>query len=112
MLYTTLSFFPTSHHWSPNDTQVSSLEYYVFSSNIISLPLAFVRSGYVNLIGGEAYNVGHGLYGWSRVTRSLANAYNLGVNPTNVGPSKYGSRYHGFPLRWLNQILISNFSKS
>lgn len=71
------------------------------SSNIISLPLAFVRSGYINLRDGKAYVVGRSLYGWSRVAKSLANAYNLGVNPTNVGPSNNNNRYHGFPLRCL-----------
>ena len=69
------------------------------TSNIISPPLAFVRSGYVNLIGGEAYNVGHGLYGWSRVSGSAADAYDLSVTPTVVHPSGSNSRWVAFPLR-------------
>ena len=72
------------------------------ASNIISLPLAFVRSGYVNLNDGKAYAVGRNLYGWSRVTKSLANAYGLGVSPTVVYPSDGNyDRWRGFPLRCL-----------
>ena len=74
------------------------MEYYVFSSNIISLPLAFVRSGYVGLYDNGAGGIGHALYGWSRVARSAFAAYYLGVDPTVVYPSGYLDRWHGFPL--------------
>ena len=71
------------------------------ASNIISLPLAFVRSGDVHLNGGKAYDVGRNLYGWSRVTVSASSAYTLGVNPTEVYPSNYNYRWRAFPLRCL-----------
>ena len=71
------------------------------ASNIISLPLAFVRSGYVNLNAGMAYGVSRYLYGWSRAAESLAGAYSLGVNPTEVYPSANNYRWNGFPLRYL-----------
>ena len=71
------------------------------ASNIISLPLAFVRSGYVNLNAGMAYGVSRYLYGWSRAAESLAGAYSLGVNPTEVYPSANNYRWNGFPLRCL-----------
>ena len=77
------------------------MEYYVFSSNIISLPLAFVRSGYVYPPDGAVY---HALvltpYGLVRAwLYLLLAAYRLGVYPTVVGPSNNSYRYHGFPLR-------------
>ena len=71
------------------------------ASNIISLPLAFVRSGYVGLNDGRAYVVGRNLYGWSRVTVSASVAYGLGVNPAEVYPSGSLNRWYGFPLRCL-----------
>ena len=67
-------------------------------SNIISLPLAFVRSGGIGLDGGKANYIGHDLYGWSDVSISASVTYVLGVNPTEVHPSKYGPRWSGFPL--------------
>ncbi len=65
----------------------------------LDIGFGFVRSGYVYPPNGVVNSVGANAYGWSRVTKSLANAYNLGVNPTNVGPSNNNNRYHGFPLR-------------
>ncbi len=70
-------------------------------SNIISLPLAFVRSGWVDIGGGAASGVGRSLYGWSRVSKSATNAYVLYVAPTAVDPSSSGNRWHAFPLRCL-----------
>ena len=69
------------------------------ASNIISLPLAFVRSGYVYLGDGKAYGVGRNLYGWSRTTLSDLYAYYLAVEPTGTYPSNGFNRLDGFPLR-------------
>lgn len=63
--------------------------------------LAFVRSGNVNTNDGKVYNVGNNLYGWSRTAKSTTNAYNLGVNPSEVYPSSDNNRWNGFPLRWI-----------
>ena len=71
------------------------------ASNIISLPLAFVRSGYAYTNGGNVYNVEHSLYSWSRVSVSTSSAYDLGVIPTGVYPSNDNNRFYGFPLRCL-----------
>ncbi len=61
--------------------------------------LAFVRSGNVNTNSGIVNNVGNNLYGWSRTAKSATNAYNLGVNPSEVYPSNNNNRWNGFPLR-------------
>ena len=71
------------------------------ASNIISLPLAFVRSGYISLNAGKAYVVGRNFYGWSRVATSASVAYALGVNPAEVYPSDGNYRWDAFPLRCL-----------
>ena len=76
-----------------------------YLSNIISLPLAFVRSGYVGLNDGGAYDVGRSPYSWSRVTTSASGAYDLSVYPTGVYPSNSDSRWYGFPIRWLSNII-------
>ena len=69
------------------------------ASNIISLPLAFVRSGWVPLNDGLADVVGRSLYDWSRVATSASVTYYLGVLPTEVYPSNDSYRWAGFPLR-------------
>ena len=71
------------------------------ASNIISLPLAFVRSGGIYLNDGIAYYVGHALYNWSRVTKSASVAYFFAVDPAEVYPSFSVNRGYGFPLRCL-----------
>ena len=72
------------------------------TTNIVKLPLAFVRSGYVSTNGSGAYNIGDYLYGWSRVAGLTPTAYGLGVNSTGVDPSNnYNGRWYGFPLRCL-----------
>lgn len=62
--------------------------------------LAFVRSGFVNLSGGNIDNVGYG-YGWSRTAVSTTNARYLAINPTAVYPSYSASCWIGLPLRCL-----------
>ena len=64
-------------------------------------PLAFVRSGYVSLNAGGAYDVGRSRYGWSRVSKSTTNAYDLYTSPTAVNPSDHSERWLAFPLRCL-----------
>ncbi len=73
--------------------------------NIISLPLAFVRSGNVALYDGEVYAVGNNLYSGSRTARSASDVYYLGVAPTEVYLSGYLDRWYGFPLRCLQHHL-------
>ena len=73
------------------------------ATNIVQLPLAFVRSGYVNLSGGYVYNVGNGGYYWSRTASSSTGARYLYFGPTGVNPSGYNYRYYGLSLRWLYQ---------
>ena len=71
------------------------------ATNIVQLPLAFVRSGYVNLNNGYVDNVGSNGYNWSRTASSSTGARNLNFSTTGVSPSAYSSRYLGFSLRWL-----------
>lgn len=71
------------------------------ATNIVKLPLAFVRSGYVHLGNGYVSDTGYiGDY-WSRTAGSSTNAYSLGMSPTNVNPSSSHYRWLGFPLRCL-----------
>ena len=74
------------------------------ASNIISLPLAFVRSGDINTNDGMVDNAVHALYGWSRVPSSASNAYYLGARPTGVYPSNNYVRRDAFPLRCFRSI--------
>jgi len=60
--------------------------------------LAFVRSGYVNLPGGNINNVGNNGYDWSRTASSTTNAYRLNFNPTGLNMNAE-NRYWGFSLR-------------
>lgn len=55
------------------------------SNNIISLPLACVRSGGIATGDGKASYVGYSLFGWSHMAKSTIYAYALGVNPLAVG---------------------------
>ena len=71
------------------------------ASNIISLPLAFVRSGWVNLNDGTIHVIGQYGYNWSRTSRSITSTYVLDANPTNVSSSSYGNRFVGRPLHCL-----------
>ena len=75
--------------------------------NIISLPLAFVRSGNVALYDGEVYAVGNNLYSGSRTARSASDVYYLGVAPTEVYLSGYLDRWFGFPLRCCLRFYIT-----
>ncbi len=73
----------------------------ISSPSIISLPLAFVRSGWVDIAGSAASVVGQYGYHWSRVSNSIAGAYNLSIFPTDVGSSVTNGRLDAFPLRCL-----------
>ena len=70
-------------------------------SNIISLPLAFVRSGYVSTNDGKTYALGNFLYDWSRTASSASFAYYLASDPNEIYPSYSSNRWSGYPLRWL-----------
>ena len=63
--------------------------------------LAFVRSGYVNVNDGKAYNVGNSGCGRSRTASSSTYAYILYFYTTSVNPSSNDGRYSGRPLRCL-----------
>lgn len=71
------------------------------ATNIVKLPLAFVRSGLVYTDGGGVYNVGQILYGWSHTASSTSSIYNLGVDLAEVYTSGANLRWYGFPLRCL-----------
>ena len=71
------------------------------ATTIVQLPLAFVRSGYVNVNDGKVYVVGLSGYGRSRTASSSTDAYYLYFYPTDVYPSYSNRRWYGFPLRCL-----------
>ena len=71
------------------------------ATNIVQLPLAFVRSGWVNIGNGYTNNVGERGYGWARTSNSSTYAYSLYFNTAYVRPSNSNDRYSGFPLRCL-----------
>ena len=72
------------------------------TTNIVQLPLAFVRSGWVSPGYGYAYGFGSHGYVWSRTTSSSAPAYDLGITPSGVySESDNSSRYYGYSLRCL-----------
>ena len=70
-------------------------------SNIISLPLAFVRSGFVDVGYGYVGSAGYVTTLRSRTSVSATDACILYSNPTIVGPSDGAVRYNGRPLRCL-----------
>ena len=71
------------------------------ATNIVQLPLAFVRSGYVNLDNGRVNLTGYEGDVWSRTAISSTTARVLYFNTTNVTPSDNYNRYYGFSLRCL-----------
>ena len=63
--------------------------------------VAFVRSGYVNLDGGQARFAGENGYGWLRTAGSSSYAYGLYMTTTSVNPSGSSIRWYAFPLHCL-----------
>ena len=79
------------------------------STNIVKLPLAFVRSGYVYLNFGFVFNVGDYGYNWSRTAKSSTIAYHLNMDPSDVdSESNEDDRWVGLPLRcrYLDEIFF------
>jgi len=72
---------------------------YFCASTIVQPPLAFVRSGYIDLNDSKAYSIGSGGYGRSRTASSSASAYYLDLYPTGVNLSGSSTRWLAFPLR-------------
>jgi len=77
------------------------------ASTLVHLPLAFVRSGYVDLSVGAIWHANYFGYDRSRTARSIIDAYSLGVGPGEVFPLGGGNRYAGFPLccRFFSSLL-------
>lgn len=61
------------------------------ASNIIFLPLAFVRSGGVSTVTNNAGSIGYDCWDWSQTAYSNTYAYRLNSISTYVGPS---TTYH------------------
>ncbi len=78
------------------------------ASNIVSLPLAFVRSGILVTTYGSSRDLGYEGGCWSSTseTNTVARYYNF--NPGGSNPLGYGDYYLGFPLRWLNSTPTSS----
>ena len=71
------------------------------ATNIVQLPLAFVRSGVVWPGDGQVGYVSYYGYSWSRTSESSTDAYYLSFGTTNVNPSYSSVRFYGRPLRCL-----------
>ncbi len=69
------------------------------ATTIVQLPLAFVRSGSVNMGDGRVYFVGVWGWDWSRTSRSSTNAYYLQFGVSDIYPSGNDNRWVGFSLR-------------
>ena len=70
-------------------------------SHLLTTPLFFVRSGYVN--SGSLRNVGSYGYYWSSTVGSSSNAYILYFYSSNVGPTYSDNRYRGYSVRCIAQ---------
>ena len=77
------------------------------ATTIVQLPLAFVRSGFIN---PESANLGctnqYGRY-WSRSALSSVGVYYLNFYLSNIHPSDTYYRYFGYSLRCLCLALKS-----
>ena len=93
-----LGVYPTDI--GPSNTNDRWLGFPLRCSTIVQLPLAFVRSGVVNLAVGRSYVIGTYGYGWSQVSQSTASAYRLSMDPTDVYPSDSYYHWVGFPLHF------------
>ena len=69
------------------------------ATTIVQLPLAFVRSGYVDLGASQARVIGTNGYSWTRTSNSANDTYSLYFSSSIIYPSNYGNRYYGRPLR-------------
>lgn len=69
------------------------------ATNIVQLPLAFVRSGFVNTNSGIISNIGNRGDVLSRTIKSSSGAKTVYFPLTTVNPSESNARYFGFPLR-------------
>ena len=70
------------------------------ATTIVQLPLAFVRSGNININDQSINNIGNNGYFWARTAASATSAYSLGIGIISAGSSNnYGGRWFGFPLR-------------
>ena len=70
------------------------------ATNIIHLPLAFVRSGYVRFDDGKMLGVGYAGWYESASSRTINGVYYLWLGKYDVTPSNTdGRRLDGFPLR-------------
>lgn len=69
---------------------------------IVRLPLAFVRSGLMDLSSGQMRVIGDCSFSWSHISQTYFYAYNLGMTISEVYPSNDNDeRWYGFPLRCL-----------
>jgi hypothetical protein len=71
------------------------------ATNIVQLPLAFVRSGNVYIDYGRLVSTGYVGDYWSRTANSATTGRDLIFHTTYVNPSLNDNRWNGFPLRCL-----------
>lgn len=91
---------------SSNDSASGSFKYLLnqygaTSTSVVQLPLAFVRSGMIEISWGQASNVNLSSYVRSRTSVSSTHAYVLLTPTGSLYPSFSDHRWLGFPVRCL-----------
>ena len=77
-----------------------------YLNNTAASPLYYVRGGHVTLDTGALRYAGLDSYYWSATTYPNAtNAHYLDFSSTNVNPSYYSTRFYGFSVGWITQVL-------
>ena len=71
------------------------------ATNIVKLPLAFVRGGALNVSDGKIWSLGQRGHYWSRTPSTPTGGRFLWVLPADVLPSHSNSRRDGSSLRCL-----------
>lgn len=69
------------------------------ATNIIHLPLAFIRSGYMHHSVGYVNVIGTYGYTWSHTSRSASHSYDLSISASGIDSLDGTHRSIGFPLR-------------
>ena len=69
--------------------------------HMISVTLAFVRSGYVNVSDGKMYHLSERGFNWSATSKTAYNIYILWIEVVGINTLGNSSRWNGFPLRCL-----------
>ena len=79
------------------------------AANIIHLPLAFVRSGDLNLNDGKLWSLKQYGFYWSPISQSVSISYSLRITLSDANTLYAIHRWRGFPLRCQHHPLTLGF---